>query len=82
MRYSSKINNDIKNFLITDISNMENSEFQIISTAIKSSPSDEITEIILNFRINFFVPVDNPIFRITFLDDPILSEFGLTLKEA
>jgi len=49
---------------------------------MKASLSDEITEIILNFRINFFVPVDNPVFKIIFLDDPILSEFNLTLKES
>lgn len=82
MKYSSKINNDITNFVITDISNMENSEFLITTTVIKSSPSDEITEIILNFRINYFVPVDNPVFKITFIDDPILSEFDLSLKDS
>ncbi|CAK74085.1 unnamed protein product (macronuclear) [Paramecium tetraurelia] len=82
MKYASSINNDISNFVITDILNMENSEFQITQSVMKASPSDEITEIVLNFKINFFVPVDSPVFQIKFIDEPILSEFNLTLKES
>ncbi|CAD8082958.1 unnamed protein product [Paramecium sonneborni] len=81
MKFASKVNNDISNFINVDILNMENSEFQITQSVFKSSTTDEITEIILNFRVNFFVPVDKPLFQITFFDDPILSEFNLTLIE-
>ena len=81
MKFASKINNDISNFLIADIINMENSEFSITQTVFKSSQTDQVTDIILNFKINYFVPVDNPVFKITFLEDPILSEYNLTLTE-
>ncbi|CAD8085417.1 unnamed protein product [Paramecium sonneborni] len=81
MKFANKVNNEIFNFINVDILNMENSEFKITQNFQKTSQIDEITEIILNFRINFFVPVDNPVFQITFLNDPILSEFNLTLQE-
>ncbi|CAD8079160.1 unnamed protein product [Paramecium primaurelia] len=70
---------DISNNILTEIKNLKTSDYLITHSIEKSN--DEITEIVIKFMINFYVPINLPVLQVKILNDPIISEFNLTLKE-
>jgi len=51
---------DVSNNILTEITNLKTSDYLVTHSIEKSN--DEITEIIIKFRINFYVPIDLPVF--------------------
>ena len=50
---------DISNNILTEIKNLKTSDYLITHSIEKSN--DEITEIVIKFMINFYVPINLPV---------------------
>ncbi|CAK82971.1 unnamed protein product (macronuclear) [Paramecium tetraurelia] len=79
MKFNENLVGDVTNNIETEIINLRTSDYFVTQSIQKSS--DEISEIVIRFMINFYVPIDEPVFKVKFLNNPIISEFNLTLEE-
>ncbi|CAD8116378.1 unnamed protein product [Paramecium sonneborni] len=67
--------------IISTIIDMNDSDYDIKEQIIKSDPQNEISDIIIQLRINFYAPIERPILKIQFLNDTFVSKYNLTLEQ-
>ncbi|CAD8120180.1 unnamed protein product [Paramecium sonneborni] len=82
MKYSQIDDKQLFSLILFEIINFENTKYFVEKQLIKKNPNQEISDITIHLRVNFYAPIERPILKVSFLDDVIVSEYDLPLKES
>ncbi|CAD8087586.1 unnamed protein product [Paramecium primaurelia] len=82
VKISPKIQNDLNDHITASIINLEQENYSIQQTKGTTSSQNELTDIVLQYRILFLSSIEHPVFQIEFHNDPIISEYNQTLTKS
>ncbi|CAD8120370.1 unnamed protein product [Paramecium sonneborni] len=82
VKLSSKIFNDLNENIVTTIINLQQENYSIQLTKEIKIAKNELTDLVLSFRIQFLSTIEHPVFQIEFQNDPLISEYNQTLTKS
>ncbi|CAD8104073.1 unnamed protein product [Paramecium primaurelia] len=82
VKFSPNIKQNISEHIQTSIQNLDNDQYEIQMTHLSEVSHDQVTDLVLQFKVVFLTPVEKPVFQIEFHNDPILSELNQPLTKS
>ncbi|CAD8125726.1 unnamed protein product [Paramecium sonneborni] len=81
VKFSSIIKNNLNTHVQARLLDFEDDDYKIEFTKEIEIIHDQVIDLILEYRVTFLSPIENPVFQIEFIDDPILSELNQPLSK-
>ncbi|CAD8190851.1 unnamed protein product [Paramecium octaurelia] len=82
VKYSQHVKQNLSEHIQASILNHQNDMYNIQMTQETEISHDQVTDLVLIFRVNFLYPIESPVFQIQFSNDPIISELNQTLTQS
>ncbi|CAD8171155.1 unnamed protein product [Paramecium pentaurelia] len=79
VKLSSKVQNNLTQYIQTRIINSDRNKYNILDMKSADINQNISKDIVLSYRVTFFVSIELPIFEIEFFNDSIISELNQTL---
>ncbi|CAD8125624.1 unnamed protein product [Paramecium sonneborni] len=81
VKFSPIIQNKLNTHILTSLPDFEDDDYKIEFKKEIEIIYDQVIDLVLEYRVTFLSPLENPVFQIEFIDNPILSEFNQTLSK-
>ncbi|CAD8105195.1 unnamed protein product [Paramecium sonneborni] len=79
VKISPNVKNNLNDYILTTLTNSDKLNYQIELISQNITTQNITTDLILDFKITYLSPIELPIFKIEFNDNPIISELNQAL---